>query len=203
MIGIIDYGLGNINAIKNIYHKLNISSIFISEVSQFQQVTKLILPGVGSFDWAIECLNNSGLRKELEESVLVKKIPILGICVGMQIMAIKSDEGYKKGLGWVDGEIKKFDVNKYAGLKVPHMGWNNIKPKSNHSLYSNIDSYKGFYFLHSYYFFSLHDSIVTAEANHGSVFSASLNIDNIYAVQFHPEKSHDNGIQLFKNFSEV
>ncbi len=204
MIGIVDYGSGNIQAIRNIYKKLRIDCEFVSEPGQLQSVTKLVLPGVGAFDDAMTRLNESGMRDALDLMVLDKKVPVLGICVGMQIMASGSDEGKLKGLGWFDAQVNLFDERVIKQKpKLPHMGWNEVQEKRKCKIFDAIDLAKGFYFLHSFYFKCGNAQDVLAEANYGGNFHCAIHKENIYGVQFHPEKSHSNGVNLFKNFSEL
>ena len=203
MIGIVDYGLGNINAINNIYHSLNIPSMLISNKEELCKAERLIIPGVGAFDWAMECLNNSGMKEELNECIIRKKIPVLGICIGMQIMCCSSEEGKAKGLCWVDAKVKKLGLSNSNKIQIPHMGWNSITVDKSQTLFKSVNTSIGFYFLHSYYVDCGKTSIEIAYAHHGVNFTASFCYNNIFAVQFHPEKSHDNGVQLFKNFAEV
>jgi len=204
MIAIIDYGSGNIQAIKNIYKKLKIECKFVSKPHELADVDKIILPGVGAFDEAMTQLNDSGLREALDTMVLEKKMPVLGVCVGMQIMAASSDEGKLKGLGWIQAKVKLFDESIIAHKpKLPHMGWNEIIPQYDHSIFSSIDFEKGYYFLHSYYFECENNTDVLATTRYGDTFHCAVNRDNIFGFQFHPEKSHFNGINLFKNFAEL
>ncbi len=204
MIGIIDYGSGNIQAIKNIYKKLKVECKFVSQPEELDGVNKIILPGVGAFDEAMSQLNKSGLREVLDLMILDKKVPVLGVCVGMQIMALSSDEGELDGLGWFDAQVKLFDESTIKHKpKLPHMGWNEINVKREHSIFKLIDKEKGFYFLHSFYFKCNDKNDVLAEACYGNTFHCSINKENIFGFQFHPEKSHSNGINLFKNFAEL
>jgi len=204
MIGIIDYGLGNIKAFDNIYKRLNISFKRVQIKTDLIDVDRIILPGVGAFDTAIENLQRSGLKEVLDELVLEKKIPILGICVGMQILAKSSDEGNLPGLSWIDAVVKMFDRSKLSNnMPLPHMGWNGIEIKKKNPLLKNIDSDSRFYFLHSYYFYCNDQNDIVATANYGEEFTCIINHDNIYGVQCHPEKSHQKGIQLLKNFGEL
>lgn len=203
MIGIVDYGSGNIEAIRNIYKNLNIETKIVNHANDLIKVSKIILPGVGAFDCAMSQLNDSGLREALDESVLEKKTPILGICVGMQIMGNSSEEGSLKGLGWIPGIIKRFDTKEIDILpKLPHMGWNEIS-KYDHELLKSVDCSLGFYFLHSYYFDSKFKENVIAKTIYSHNFVCAVSYENIYGVQFHPEKSHQNGIQVFKNFWDL
>lgn len=204
MIAIINYGSGNLQAIANIYHRLNIPYVITNNKEEIFKADKLILPGVGAFDEVMTQLNESGLRDILDKKVLEEKTPVIGICVGMQILAKTSEEGELAGLGWIDGTVKKIDVkNLQHKPHLPHMGWNVAKPTKKHLLVENLDIEKGFYFLHSYYFHcnSNTDTLMTTE--YGTTITTAVNSNNIYGTQFHPEKSHSNGIQIFKNFAEL
>ena len=204
MIKIVDYGSGNIQAISNIYKRLNIAHTIAASPGALDTATKLILPGVGAFDQTMQLLVDSGLEEKLDELVLERKVPILGICVGMQIMGQDSEEGHKKGLGWIDGKVIKIDISQLTHKPhLPHMGWNSIKPYSKHHLLEDIDEKKGFYFLHSYYFSCNKEENVLTTSEYGGIFASSIFADNIFGVQFHPEKSHQNGIQIFKNFANL
>ena len=153
MIGIIDYGSGNVQAIATIYKNLNIDYQVITDAADLKKADKLVLPGVGAFDATMQQLIDSGLSDELNTLVVNKKVPILGICVGLQVMGFGSDEGKLPGLGWIPGKVKKFNENKIESKpKLPHMGWNTIKDIQNHNLFKGIDSDFGFYFVHSFYF---------------------------------------------------
>lgn len=203
MIGIIDYGLGNIKAFETVYKKLNIPVQIADNKKKLLSSKKLILPGVGSFDTAMKLLSNSGLKNIISEMVLEKKIPILGICVGMQIMTIESEEGKSKGLGWINSKVKKFrkqDSEKY--LPIPHMGWNEIEIKNKKGLFKNIANPK-YYFLHSYYVELKDSSDLLCSTNYLVKFASGFSNKNIYGVQFHPEKSHDNGEALLNNFAKI
>ncbi|MBO8093810.1 MAG: imidazole glycerol phosphate synthase subunit HisH [Prosthecochloris sp.] len=203
MIGIIDYGVGNIKAFTNIYKNFDVPYKVVKTVNDFKGMTKLILPGVGSFDHAMKRLQNSGMREELDELVMGKKIPIIGICVGMQMMAIRSDEGVLSGLGWIDGEVKKFDKSKIPNGPLPHMGWNSLNIKDNRSIFKGLELNPKFYFLHSYYFECKSKNDVLATANYGEDFECMVHHENIYGIQCHPEKSHHNGMKLLKNFGDL
>lgn len=204
MIAIINYGSGNIQAIGNIYSRLNIPFIIASKSGDLAKATKIILPGVGSFDQAINDLKRSGLRQALDEHVLHNKKPVLGICVGMQLLADDSEEGVIKGLGWIDGSVKKFDHSSFnQATHLPHMGWNNVEPVKNNQLFNDIKPGSRYYFLHSYYFSCNRQEDVLAVTDYGEYFASAVNSENIYGVQFHPEKSHQAGIQLLKNFADI
>lgn len=204
MIAILNYGLGNIQSFSDIYKRLNINAIIALKSEDLLNATKIILPGVGSFDWAMKRLNESGMREVLDEMVLIKKTPVLGICVGMQMMARKSEEGTLEGLGWIEGEVVKFDREKFTNKNpLPHMGWNDVNPKKNDGLFKYLDSDARFYFLHSYHFVPDNPDHLLSETDYRIRFASSVNKGNIYGVQFHPEKSHNWGVQLLKNFSGI
>lgn len=204
MITLIDYGSGNIHAICNIYKRLNIPYIITSRKEDLESAEKLILPGVGDFDETMLLFHKLDIKNVLDDVVMNKKIPIMGVCVGMQVLGKSSDEGQQKGFGWIDGEIKKIDSSKLSQKPyLPHMGWNEVIPRKQNKLFENIDISEGFYFLHSYYFDCHNDIDILAETDYGVRFASAVNNDNIYGVQFHPEKSHLNGIQIFKNFANL
>ena len=204
MIGIIDYGSGNIHAIATIYKNLNIEYQVLSNPKDLRKANKLILPGVGAFDATMQQLIDSGLKEELNKLVLEKKVPILGICVWLQVMGLGSQEGKLPGLGWIPGKVKKFDESKIKiKPKLPHMGWNVIKDLRKHPLFKDIDSDFGFYFVHSFYFECKNPENILSTSNYGCEFTSSIYDNHIIGTQFHPEKSHGNGVQLLKNFSEL
>ena len=203
MIVIINYGLGNINAIYTVYKNLNIPVKIASNPSDLKNSEKLILPGVGAFDYAMEKLDKSGMRDTLNDLILNGEKNILGICVGMQMLTKSSEEGVLPGLGWLDAEVKKFNQNIDYKLSIPHMGWNNITPKKENPLLAGFSNSSYFYFLHSYYFEANDDTNIVSTTKYGNDFVSTINNKNIYGVQFHPEKSHQSGIQLLKNFSEL
>lgn len=204
MISIVDYGLGNILAFANIYKRLNIPVSVVSTVQELQTAVRIILPGVGSFDWAMDKLNNSGMREQMDELVMSKHVPVIGICVGMQMMAKRSDEGHMDGLGWIDAEVKRFDVSSFTHrTHSPHMGWNEVMPVVEHPLFAGLEKDARFYFLHSYYFSVENTSLILAQTDYSGLFTSSIFQKNIYGVQFHPEKSHYSGVRLLKNFAEM
>lgn len=204
MITIIDYGLGNINAFVNVYTKLNIPVRVARTADEVLSAGKLILPGVGSFDYAMTLLNNSGLRSAVEKKVVEERTPVIGICVGMQMMAESSDEGVLPGLGWIKGKVRLFDESKISfKTKLPHMGWNNIIPVTNQGLLNGLDNDSRFYFLHSYYFECSDQANVLATTEYGIRYACAVKSENVYGVQFHPEKSHSNGVLLLENFSKL
>ena len=204
MITIIDYGVGNVLAFQNVFKRLSIPSKIAKCENDLMGSSKLILPGVGHFDYTMSQLNNSGMRDRLDELVLKEKIPVIGICVGMQMMAKKSDEGTLDVLCWIDANVKKFDeatINHHT--KLPHMGWNDVKPNENHPLFKCLEQQAIFYFLHSYYFKCSNEENSISKTDYGINFSSSIQHDNIYGIQFHPEKSHSYGERLLKNFANL
>lgn len=204
MIGIIDYGSGNIQAIATIYKNLNIEHQVLNKPEDLKKADKLILPGVGAFDATMQQLIDSGIKEELNKLVLEEKVPVLGICVGLQVMGFESEEGKLPGLGWIPGKVKEFDKSRITiKPKLPHMGWNVINDVRTHPLFKGIDSDFGFYFVHSFYFECENDENVLATSNYGDEFTSSIYADHIIGTQFHPEKSHGNGVQLLKNFAEL
>ncbi len=199
MIRIVNYGLGNIDAFLNIYKRLGIDVQTANNFDELIDADKLILPGVGAFDYAMKRLNDSGMRNTLDEMVLEKGVPIIGICVGMQMMAKSSEEGEAKGLGWFDAEVLKF---KDTGLLVPEMGWNSVEHNDN-VIFEGLQDNPRFYFLHSYYFLSNKQEYVIGSSEYGITFASAVNKGNIYGIQFHPEKSHGNGVKLLENFAKL
>jgi glutamine amidotransferase len=204
MITIIDYGLGNILAFVNVYNRLNIPVTVAKSAKDLHDASRLILPGVGSFDHAMQQFDQSGMRHIVEQLVIQEKKPVLGICVGMQMLAKSSDEGNLPGLGWIDGKVKKFDLSAMpAETYLPHMGWNDVIPVADSGLFNRMERDTQFYFLHSFYFECNQQSNVLAVSDYGGNFSCAVRQGNVYGVQFHPEKSHHFGSQLLKNFAEV
>ena len=203
MISIVDYGLGNILAFANIYKQLNIPVKVVSNATELANSSKVILPGVGSFDWSMSRLNQSGMRELLDELVLEREIPVIGICVGMQMMANRSDEGDLSGLGWIDADVRRFDDSRFQQTThLPHMGWNDVEPVKQAPLFDGLDNDARFYFLHSYYFSHKENGQILAQTEHGGLFTSAAHNRNVYGVQFHPEKSHHWGVRLLKNFAE-
>ncbi len=204
MITIIDYGVGNIFAFQNVYKRLDIPTKIAKTVADLENVEKLILPGVGAFDYAMEQLNKSGMRQKLDALVLEKKIPVIGICVGMQMMGNKSDEGNLDGLKWIDADILKFDQSLIQQrTKLPHMGWNDVITVAENPLFKGLENEAIFYFLHSYYFKCNNPNHIIATTEYGGLFTAAVNNNNVYGIQFHPEKSHQYGEKLLYNFSQL
>jgi glutamine amidotransferase len=204
MITIVDYGLGNIRAFLNVYHRLNIKAKTATTAAELSGASKVILPGVGSFDDAMRRLTESGMREALDELALRQGIPILGVCVGMQMLAHGSDEGQLPGLGWIAGRVRKLESRpSAAALPVPHMGWNDVRPVAESRLFDQLETQARFYFLHSYYFDCDRDDDQLAVASYGEDFACAAHAGNIFGVQFHPEKSHHFGARLLQNFAEM
>ncbi len=204
MITVVDYGLGNIQAFLNAYKRLNIEAKTAQTADDLRNATKVILPGVGHFDHAMRRLEESGMRETLDDLALNKSVPVLGVCVGMQMLAHSSEEGELPGLGWIDGRVRGFASWEGAGeLPLPHMGWNDVHPTAVNPLFDRLESDARFYFLHSFFFECAKPDDALAMSRYGSEFSSAVNSRNIYGVQFHPEKSHRFGTQLLKNFAEL
>jgi len=204
MIAIIDYGLGNVMAFYNVYKRLNIPVSIAKRAQDLEGAERVILPGVGAFDHAMNLLNKSGMRDQLDELALNKKIPVLGVCVGMQMLANSSDEGSLPGLGWVGGQVSKFELSPgNTTMRIPHMGWNNVKPLKAEGLMFGLGEESMFYFLHSYYFNCRSTESIIAVSDYEGEFTCAVSSHNIYGVQFHPEKSHGWGSKLLENFSKV
>jgi glutamine amidotransferase len=204
MIAIVDYGLGNVMAFANVYKTLNVPATVAREPEHLRGATKVILPGVGAFDYAMELLDKSGMRPALETLVLDQQVPVLGVCVGMQMVAGGSEEGRLPGLGWIEGRVIHLDsTHLLHATHLPHMGWNDVRPVRSSALFNGLESDARFYFLHSYYFHCAKPADLLAVAHYGNEFCCAVSSRNIYGVQFHPEKSHRFGTRLLKNFAEL
>ena len=204
MITIVDYGLGNIRAFLNVYKRLNIEATTATTSDQLHGASKVILPGVGSYDHAMERLTQSGMRDTLDDLALRRRVPVLGVCVGMQILARGSAEGALSGLGWIEGQVKRLEPpGPGVALPVPHMGWNDVRPVARHRLFDGLEEGARFYFLHSYYFECDRDEQTIAVSGYGKDFACAVGAGNIVGVQFHPEKSHHYGTRLLRNFAEM
>ena len=204
MITLIDYGVGNINAFVNVYKRVDVPVKIAKIKEDLIGAEKLILPGVGHFDHAMTQLNNSGMRDTLDKMVLLDKIPVIGICVGMQMMANNSDEGTMEGLKWIDASVRKFDESKINQVtRLPHMGWNDVRPVKDIPLFKGLEKDAIFYFLHTYYFECTNPEDVMAVTEYGGEFASAAHHENKYAIQFHPEKSHSYGETLLHNFAKL
>lgn len=203
MIVIVDYKMGNVGSIFNMLKKIGAQAIVSGDSKDILGADKLILPGVGSFDTGMSHIAQYGLREVLDEKVLRIKTPILGICLGMQLLTRGSEEGQLPGLGWIQGDTKRFVFDQLdQKLKIPHMGWNSVVPTASDNLYYNMDQEAGFYFVHSYHLVCDDVRDVLGWTNYGFKFASSVRKDNIYGTQFHPEKSHRHGLNLLRNFVE-
>ncbi len=203
MITIVDYGVGNLGSILNMLKKVGTKAETSSEPDILAKAKKLILPGVGAFDAGMRKLNEAGLVPLLNELVLKKKVPVIGLCLGMQLMTQKSEEGAEAGLGWIDAQTIRFKFSlQNAHLKVPHMGWNTLDIQLQHPLVSGLGSEARFYFVHSYHILCTDEADVVAYTDYGYPLAAVISKGNIMGAQFHPEKSHGFGMQLLKNFAE-
>ncbi|MBK9484353.1 MAG: imidazole glycerol phosphate synthase subunit HisH [Chitinophagaceae bacterium] len=202
MIAIINYNVGNLLSIQNMFKKTGAECCITSDEAVITNASKILLPGVGHFDYCMQQFNSSGLRPVIERKVLDQKTPVLGICVGHQMLFENSEEGVEPGLGWLPGQVVKFDAAKMpASYKIPHMGWTDVVIQNKATLFSNIEEPR-FYMVHSYYV-QCADELVAATAEYGYLFVTAVEKDNIFGTQFHPEKSHKFGMQLLKNFSNL
>ena len=199
---IIDYGMGNVGSIANMLKKIGREALVTSDHNQIRNADKLILPGVGSFDYGMRNLKKMGLIPLLQEKVLVQKTPVLGICLGMQLLTQGSEEGVLEGLGWIDARAEKFRFETSPPLKVPHMGWNTVTSLKKSLLFDDMHPEPRFYFVHSYHVRCLHIADELTATRYGFAFTSSLERGHIAGVQFHPEKSHKFGMKLLKNFAE-
>lgn len=204
MIAIVDIGIGNLGAIRNMLRKVRAEARITSNPEDIRAASKIILPGVGAFDHGMQALADSGLTSVLNEQVLSEKKPVLGICLGAQMLGRRSEEGSLSGLGWIDMDVVRFPRN--TDLKVPHMGWNVITPSVQeghvHPLFAGNDEFPRFYFVHSFFMSCDHPEDTAATCDYGHPFIAAVARKNIWGVQFHPEKSHRFGAALLRNFVE-
>lgn len=194
--------MGNLGSVQNMFKRIGVKSQISSDKLEIEKADKILLPGVGAFDNAMKRLNQSGLKEVLDYKALDQKVPVLGICLGMQLLTNSSEEGMEKGFGWIDAKTLKFKFSD-SNMKVPHMGWNIVKPSSNSLLTTNLPNESRFYFVHSYYVKVKEETNSILKTNYGLEFDSAIQRDNIYGAQFHPEKSHKFGMQLFTNFSKI
>lgn len=198
MVTVIDYGMGNLGSIANMIKKMGGESVITSDKEVIAKAKKIVLPGVGAFDNAMKNIATLGIQELLNKKVLEEKIPMLGVCLGMQLLTKGSEEGILPGFGWIDAETKKFQLD--ASYKIPHMGWNRIKVQQPNVLIQDDDPDTRFYFVHSYYVKCHRQEDILATTTYGHEFTSAVHRDNIWGAQFHPEKSHKFGMRLFKNF---
>jgi imidazole glycerol-phosphate synthase subunit HisH len=205
MITIVDYGMGNLGSIKNMFKYIGVEVEIQSDVDKIKNASKILLPGVGSFDTAMKRINEGDLKEVLNEKVLKEQVPVLGICLGMQLLTNSSEEGTLPGLGWIDAKTMSFKDRIDKKYRIPHMGWN-IVNKSNDSLlnygFEDFDETR-FYFVHSYFVKVEDEKNSILKTNYGVEFDSAIQKDNIYGAQFHPEKSHKFGMKLFENFARI
>lgn len=200
---VVDYGVGNIGSILNMFKKLGVRAVGSASADDIAGADRLVLPGVGAFDAAMAKLRETGLIPVLEDTVLSRGTPLLGVCLGAQLLTKGSEEGALPGLGWIDGGVRKFRFNApVSTLKVPHMGWNDAIPKEGNRLFSGFEETPRFYFVHSYHMVCP-EQFVLCESHYGYSFASGIVRENIMGVQFHPEKSHKFGLRLLKNFVEL
>lgn len=204
MITIVDYGMGNLGSVFNMLKKIGVEAEITHDLDRIALARKIILPGVGSFDAAMERIQQGGYKEVLDQKALIQKIPILGICLGMQLLSASSEEGQLPGLAWIKGKTVKFAFEQGLALRIPHMGWNQISPTRTHPLVEHLPTDPRFYFVHSYHV-ELEDfsknSLATTD--YGIRFNAMIQHENIMGAQFHPEKSHSYGMKLLKNFAAI
>ena len=201
MITIIDYGMGNLRSVQKAFERLKANAIISSNIGDIKKADKLVLPGVGDFKNGMNKLRELNLIDILNVKVLKNKIPILGICLGMQLFTNRSEEGDVDGLGWIDAETIQFDFQKSENkVKIPHMGWNNINISKKHSVFDNIKENVSFYFVHSYYVKCENKDDILCTTNYGIQFVSGFQKENIIGLQFHPEKSHKSGLEILSNF---
>jgi imidazole glycerol-phosphate synthase subunit HisH len=203
MIVIVDYGIGNLASVSNMFKKIGVKDVVVSGNHELiSRASKLLLPGVGAFDGGMGNLEQSGLIAVLNQKALVEKVPVLGICLGMQLLTKRSEEGQKSGLGWIDAETVKFNPDPALKLKVPNMGWNYINVKHDNALI-DMKSKNRFYFVHSYYVKCFDEKQSLATSNFGIEYTCLVNKENIFGAQFHPEKSLKFGMKVLENFAKL
>lgn len=202
MIVIIDYGMGNLRSVQKAFERIGIQAKISGHLDEILSADKLVLPGVGHFEQGMKNIKSRGLLEVLNTAVLKNKIPIIGICLGMQLMTEFSEEGNCNGFGWIKGKTRKF-LFKDNSLKIPHMGWNTLSILKNDSIFKQISSDSFFYFVHSFYISCDNNDNILARSTYGFDFVSSFENENIFGCQFHPEKSHDNGLHIIKNFANL
>ncbi|HAT53547.1 MAG TPA: imidazole glycerol phosphate synthase subunit HisH [Betaproteobacteria bacterium] len=206
-ISIINYGCGNIGSIVNMLKHIGVEAEVISEAEQINKARKIILPGVGKWDSGVQYLRESGILSALEQRVLSDRIPILGICLGMQLLLDSSEEGSLPGLGWIEGTVRAFDFSQMdlgsKRLAVPHMGWNTVTVTHDCMLTESLGERSKFYFVHSYYADLECSENILLQSQYGHTFTSAVRKENIYGLQFHPEKSHRHGMNIMKSFASV
>jgi len=203
MLTIVDYGVGNIGSLLNMLDFIGIDAQVSNNAQTIESAEKLILPGVGAFDSAMQAIEEHRLIEPLNKAILVNKVPILGVCLGMQLVTRGSEEGVRHGLGWVKADVRRILVPNDSNLKVPHIGWEEVIPSRTSSLFDMQNKNERFYFVHSYHVVCESENDVLATVEYGDPLCCAFQHGNIYGVQFHPEKSHKYGMKLLKAFNEV
>ena len=203
MITIIDYGMGNLGSISNMFKRIGVESEVTGNKDKIASAKKILLPGVGAFDAAMERINEGGYREILDRKALQEKVPVFGICLGMQLLTNSSEEGKLPGLGWIPAKTTKFTFENDSKLKVPHMGWNRVYEKNQSLLIRDLPPEPRFYFVHSYYVLVENVNHILTTTIHGVEFNSIIQKENIYGAQFHPEKSHKFGMKLLENFARL
>ena len=197
---IVDLGLGNIGSVSNMLKYIGEGAVVIADPNALVEFDRIILPGIGSFDAGMKQINNGGWREAITNAALVKKMPLLGVCLGMQVLCRGSEEGTAEGLGFIDGFCMKLDRSAHSDIRIPHMGWNEVKPSKGISLFQGLEENNKFYFTHSYHMVLRDPAQEAASCLYGDEFVCAVARDNVYGVQFHPEKSHSYGKRLLRNF---
>jgi len=205
MITIVDYGLGNLGSIQNMFKHIGVKARIESDVDKIKSASKILLPGIGSFDTAMEKINKKGLKEVLHEKAIKEQIPVLGICLGMQLLTSSSEEGHLSGLGWIPGKTLTYKNHINKKIKIPHMGWNLVSKSSESELTQGFEDFEEvrFYFVHSYFVKVADEKNSILKTSYGVEFDSAIQKDNIYGAQFHPEKSHKFGMKIFKNFASI
>ena len=202
MVTIVDYGMGNLGSIQNMFKRIKVASEVTGDKEKIASAKKILLPGVGAFDAAMEKINETGLREILDYKAKEEKIPVLGICLGMQLLTRSSEEGVLPGLGWLDAQTIKFNLQD-TSLKVPHMGWNLVHPVRDSQLIAELPEEPRFYFVHSFHVQCSNSEHILTTTNYGKPFHSIVQHENIFGAQFHPEKSHKYGMKLLHNFARL
>ena len=203
MITIVDYGMGNLGSVLNMFKKVGAVARISSDLNEISKAEKILLPGVGAFDAAMQRITDAGIKDILTNKAMVEQIPVLGICLGMQLLTQGSEEGVLDGLGWIKGKAYHFHNRIDESLRVPHMGWNTATIQNESQLTKNFEGELRFYFVHSYFVRAENPDHSMMKTNYGTSFDSALCQDNIFGSQFHPEKSHKFGMNLFRNFASL
>ena len=205
MITIVDYGMGNLGSIQNMFKYIGVPAQIEHDPDKIKHASKILLPGVGSFDTAMRKINTSALKEVLDEKALKEQVPVLGICLGMQLLTESSEEGTLPGLGWISARTLAFKGIVPPSLKVPHMGWNIVNPTQSSPLLNGFEIFEEtrFYFVHSYFVKANDRQHAILETEYGIAFDSAIQKENIFGAQFHPEKSHKFGMKLFENFARI